>query len=250
MRRQLHLFLCAIQFLTRIPVPSLPGFEDAWITRSARYFPLVGQIVGALCAGVLLLAGQVWPGVMPVLLALTAGILLTGAFHEDGLADTADGLGGGRDAAHRLAIMKDSRIGVYGALALVLVLALKVTALSLFALEMAALLLLAAHGAGRAAAVAIMFLLPYVGDRDVSKIKPVSRGVTGGEVLLALLLAAWPFIFLPLPLALAGILGGLALATLIALTARRLIGGYTGDVLGCAEQLFELGFFLAASAQL
>lgn len=248
MMRQVKLFLCAVQFLTRIPVPRLTDFEDIWITRSAKYFPLVGQIVGGLSAAVLLLADNVWQGFVPLLLALVAGILITGAFHEDGLADTADGLGGGRDAAHRLAIMKDSRIGTYGALALLLVLALKAAALAPFNAGMAALLLIAGHGAARAAAVAVMCALPYAGDPAASKTKPVPEGVRGWEVLLAVLIAIWPMFLVPSPLVIAGLLGGAILAILIALTARRLVRGYTGDVLGAVEQLFELGFFLGAAA--
>jgi adenosylcobinamide-GDP ribazoletransferase len=248
MRRQVQLFLCALQFLTRIPVPRLSGFEDSWITRSAKYFPLVGQIVGALSAGVLLLAGEVWQGYVPLLLAITAGILITGAFHEDGLADTVDGLGGGRDAAHRLAIMKDSRIGAFGALALLLLLALKFAALAPFNIGMAALLLLASHGAARAAAVVAMCAMPYAGDPAVSKSKPVPDGVTAPEMFLAALFGLWPLLLLPLPLALAGMIGGLLLAMIIALAARRLVGGYTGDILGAIEQMFELGFLLGAAA--
>lgn len=250
MRRQVQLFLCALQFLTRLPAPALAGFEDSWITRSAKYFPLVGQIVGALSAAVLLLAGEVWQGSVPLLLAITAGILITGAFHEDGLADTADGLGGGRDAAHRLAIMKDSRIGAFGALALVLLLALKVAALTPFRLEVAALLLIASHGAGRAAAVVVMRLMAYAGDPAASKIKPVPAGVSTGEVVFALIFAAWPLLLLPPPLALVGVIVGAVLAAAIALAARRLVAGYTGDILGAVEQLFELGFLLGASAVL
>ena len=250
MIRQVRLFLCAVQFLTRVPVPALPGFEEEWITRSARYFALVGQMVGGFAAAVLLLASDVWSGAVPVILALAAGILITGAFHEDGLADTVDGLGGGRDAAHRLAIMKDSRIGTYGALALIVAIGLKAAALGAFTAATAALLLLASHGGGRAAAVAVMRALTYAGDPRTSKIKPVPAGVTGGEVSLALLLGAWPFFLLPAPLALAGLAGGAVLAVLLALAARRLVGGYTGDILGAAEQVFEVGFLLGAAAVL
>ena len=127
MMRELRLFLTAVQFLTRLPVPSLKDFAPEWITASARYYPLVGQIVGAISGLVLVYAGKAWGGAIPAVLAVLAGILVTGAFHEDGLGDTADGLGGGRDKATRLAIMKDSRIGTYAALALVITVALRPT---------------------------------------------------------------------------------------------------------------------------
>ncbi|MBC7670091.1 MAG: adenosylcobinamide-GDP ribazoletransferase, partial [Gemmatimonadaceae bacterium] len=130
MLRQIKLFLCAVQFLTRLPAPSFADFQADWITRSARYFPLVGILVGALSAGVLLAAGQLWSGALPALLALAAGVLITGGFHAGGLAGTAHGLGGGPTPGRRLGIMKDSRVGTYGVVALGLALAIKVAALA------------------------------------------------------------------------------------------------------------------------
>ncbi len=246
MIRELRLFLCAVQFLTRLPVPSLKGFAPEWITASARYFPLVGQIVGGLSALVLVLADEAWGGAVPAVLAVTVGILVTGAFHEDGLGDTADGLGGGRDKAHRLAIMKDSRIGAYGALALLLAVALKIAALAQIS---TALFLIAGHGAARAAAVIAMAVLPYAGDAEAAKYKPVPQGVGIGPVLIALAFAAWPFAAWPMPQMIPALACGAVLALVMALCARRLIGGVTGDVLGAIEQMFEIGFFLGAVSQ-
>ena len=249
MRLQAKLFLCAVQFLTRLPTPSFADFEPGWITRSARYFPLVGLLVGAVCAVMLLAVGQLWGGALPALLAIATGVLITGGFHEDGLADTADGLGGGQTPARRLEIMKDSRIGTYGVLALGLVLAIKVAALATLPLATAALALVAAHGAGRTAAVAVMVLGRHVGDPANAKYKPASDGVSPGEFLLAAVLGLWPLALLGLPGLVGAMVGGL-LALLLALTARRLIGGYTGDVLGGVEQACELGVLLGVSAML
>ena len=249
MPRQLKLFLCAVQFLTRLPVPSLADVEPAWITRAARYFPLVGILVGGACALVLLAAGQVWGGPLPALLAVAAGVLITGGFHEDGLADTADGLGGGQTVERRLEIMKDSRIGTYGVLALGLVLAIKVAALAQLPLATAALALVAAHGAGRTAAVAVMMWGPHVSDPTSAKYKPAPDGVRPHEVLVAAVLGLWPLALLGLP-GLIGALVGAVLAFPLAATARRLIGGYTGDVLGGIEQVCELGVLLGVAAML
>ena len=249
MPRQLKLFLCAVQFLTRVPTPSLPDFQPDWITRAARYYSLVGILVGAACAGVLLAAGQLWSGALPALLAVAAGVLITGGFHEDGLADTADGLGGGQTPPRRLEIMKDSRIGTYGVLALGLTLAIKVAALAALPLTTAALALVAAHGAGRVAAVVVMLLQRHVSDRADAKYKPAPEGVKRFELLITALLGLWPLALLGLP----GLVGagvGAILAALLALTARRLIGGYTGDVLGGVEQACELGVLLGVSALL
>lgn len=251
MLRQVQFFLCAVQFLTRLPTPRLAAFEPDWTTRSARFFPLVGQIVGAISAGVLLLAVQVWgSGVLPALLAVAVGVLVTGAFHEDGLADAADGLGGGRDAAHRLEIMKDSRVGTYGVLALGLMLAIKIAALAHIPPAHAVAALVLAHGAARAAAVVAMRLLRHVSDLAHAKYKPAPDGVTTGEAAFAFAVSLWPLAGLPLPAAGCALLAGAMAALVPVLIARRLIGGYTGDVLGAIEQAFEVACLLAASALL
>ncbi len=164
--RQGQLLVCAAQFLTRLPTPRLGAFEPDWIARSARYFPLVGQLVGLLSAAVWLAAGRFWPGLPAAVLAVAAGVLATGGFHEDGLADTADGLGDGQDRERRLAIMKDSRIGGYGALALGLMLTLRIGLLAGLSPWSGALALVVAHGGARAAAVMVMAALPYAGDPD------------------------------------------------------------------------------------
>jgi adenosylcobinamide-GDP ribazoletransferase len=248
--RQLQLLLCAVQFLTRLPTPPLHGFEPDWITRSARYFPLAGLLVGGLSALVLLAAGQVWSGWVPAILALGVGLLLTGGFHEDGLADTADGLGGGQTRERRLEIMKDSRVGTYGVLALVIVLGAKAATLATLTPVSAALTLFAAHGVGRVAAVTVMAALPHVSDRADAKYKPAPDGVKPVEVLIAAILGLWPLLLAPPLGALAAVGIAAALAAAMALTARRLIGGYVGDVLGAVEQAAELGALLGLAAVL
>ncbi len=250
MLRQFQLFLCAVQFLTRIPTPALNGFEPDWISRSARYFPLVGLLVGGACAAVFWAASQIWSGWLPALLAIAAGVLITGAFHEDGLADTADGLGGGTTVAKRLTIMKDSRIGTYGALALGLTLAIKAAALATLPAGLGAWTLVAAHAAGRGASVLAMRALPYVGDAKTGKWKPSPSDLSLTEVLIALAVAGLPLALSPDGVVISAVLAGAVLACALALTARRLLGGYTGDVLGGVEQVFELGFILGVAASL
>ncbi len=243
-----RLLLCAVQFLTRIPTPALRRFETDWITRATCYFPLVGQAVGAISAGVFLLGFQVWGSGVAAVLAISAGLLVTGAFHEDGLADTADGLGGGQTAPRRLEIMKDSRIGTYGVCALVVALGLKIGVLATLSAQTGALALLAAHGAGRAAAVVVMRATSYASAGEAGKWKPTPMGVRTCEVMVALVIAAWPLALLSTPSVAAGlVLGGVA-AAILTRTAVRLIGGHTGDVLGAVEQVFEVGFLLGLAA--
>jgi adenosylcobinamide-GDP ribazoletransferase len=251
-RRELDRLACALQFMTRLPAPALRDWSAELFARSARYFPLVGLAVGALSGGVLLLARRIWPaGALPAILAVAAGVLVTGGLHEDGLADTADGLGGGRTAAQRLAILKDSRLGAYGGLALGLVLAIRAGALA----EMrdplrAALALVAAHAGARAAAVVAMAALPYAADPAASKLADGTRDVRLPEVLIALLIGLAPLALLPPAAAAAGVATAALAALWPAIAARRLIGGCTGDILGAVEQAFETAFLLAAAATL
>lgn len=248
--RQGVLLACATQFLTRLPVPVPEDFKPEWVNRSARYFPLVGQGVGLASALVLLAAARLWPSWLAALLALLTGVLLTGALHEDGLADTADGLAGGANPAQRLMIMKDSRIGAYGVLALGFCMALKLAGLAALTPWHAALALVAAHGVARAATVWVMHALPYAGDDTSAKLSTKNQPPGRGELALALALAAWPLLFLPPGRVLLGlgICAGLTLC--MGWAARRLVGGQRGDILGAVEQLCEAGFLLGCAARL
>ncbi len=247
-RHELTLFLVAVQFLTRIPVPSFENFETVWLDRAAKYFPLVGAGVGAISALALWAASQLWPPLIAALVAVAAGMIATGCFHEDGLADTADGLGGGQTTARRLEIMKDSRIGTYGAATLMLALALKTAALAQLDLLSGMSALIAAHASARLATVVALASLPYAGDVDAAKVKPLATGVTSSEFGVALGLGIAPALLTDPACFMVGLIGGAIAALMVALQARRLIGGYTGDILGAIEQVFEIGFLLAITA--
>jgi adenosylcobinamide-GDP ribazoletransferase len=246
--REIDRLLCAIQLLTRLPTPSVAELAPDWMARSAKYFPLVGQGAGAICAAVWLVASRIWGAPMAALLSVAAGAAVTGAFHEDGLADTADGLGGGRTREQRLAIMKDSRIGVYALLAVGFCVAARVLALASLPIGEGVWALIGAHGAGRLAAVAVMARQPYAGDVAVAKLAPGPSRVRWAELAFAALTCLWPLFVLGLAPSLVGCILGAAAATWLALTAQRQIGGYTGDILGAAEQLFETAFLLGVAA--
>ena len=247
-RREANLFLYAVQLLTRLPTPTLAAGPPDALARSAKYFPVVGMLVGGLAAAILLLSGLVLRGALPALLAIAGGVVITGAFHEDGLADAADGLGGGSTRERRLEIMKDSRTGSYGVIALVVVLAIKIAALAEIASPVAAAVaLIAAHGGGRAAAVVLMALQRYAGDIEAAKLRPSAAGVTGLEMLAAIVFVLPLLAFMRPAAAMTAVVAGALAAAWPALAARRLIGGYTGDILGAAEQAFEAGFLAGAS---
>ena len=178
LRHQLRLFFIALQFLTRLPVPRWVGYEAPWLAQAARCFALVGALVGAFGAALALAALQLWPPAVAAALALAGTLWLTAALHEDGLADSCDALLGAAPRERALAIMKDSHIGSYGAAALCLSLLLRVLLLAaLLARDprLGAIALVAAHCAGRSAAVALMALLPYAGDAAQAKAAPLAQ---------------------------------------------------------------------------
>ena len=180
---QLRLFFIALQFFTRLPIPRWVGFESGWLHNASRYFPAVGIVVGAVAAGTYALAAFVLPQVVAVLLSTIVGIYLTGAFHEDGFADTCDGLGGGMTRQRVLEIMSDSRIGAYGAIGIGLILALKCVTLACLPPQRVAAALLVGHPLSRLAATGLIWRLEYA--KSEGKAKPLAQKMSGTEFLIA-----------------------------------------------------------------
>jgi adenosylcobinamide-GDP ribazoletransferase len=259
MRQELRLFLTALQFFTRIPAPAWVGHSPAQLNQAARYLPLVGIVVGTLSAATLCLCAQILPLALSAALAMSVGILLTGAFHEDGLSDFVDGMGGGYTKDKALAIMKDSRIGAYGSIAIVLVLLLKfqslIALLNTHTLWFVCAALIAAQAFSRLMAVSIMLTQHYIREDDSARAKPAAQNLSMRSFSIALLSA-----FAALALLSASGAGALNLVTAVSAAllmriylAGRLqkrLGGYTGDCLGAVQQLTELGFFLGLLAKL
>lgn len=253
-QHQLRLFFIALQFFTRIPIPRWVGFEEDWLHHAARYFVLVGSLVGAVTAAVYFCAALVWPPLLALILSTIAGIVLTGAFHEDGFADVCDGLGGAVSADRALEIMKDSRLGTYGVTGIGLMLALKLSALFYLPGAMITAALLVAHPLSRLAACTLIWRLQYV--RAEGKAKPLAHHMSTGELITAVLCALAPMLLFVLTgslpwqsLLLASLAAGAATIWLARVFIRRL-GGYTGDCLGAVQQLAELSFYLGAVAAL
>jgi adenosylcobinamide-GDP ribazoletransferase len=230
--------LAALMLLTRLPVRVARPMAPAAFARAYGWFPAVGALVGAVGGLVLWGAGGAVPPLAAALLAVAAQVLLTGGLHEDGLADVADGFGGGRDRERRLAIMRDSRIGTYGALALVLGVGLRVALLAPLAGTAEAVWTLAAVGAlSRAPLGTMARAMPPARTDGLA----VSQGRPSGLVALAaaalgIAIAAacvpgWP----------GAAAGAAAGAGAVALLALRRIGGVTGDVHGAAQQVAAVG---------
>ena len=247
-------FLLALQFLTRLPIALKDDeFSPERLESSTRYYPLVGLLIGSFAALVYYLCTLALPAPLPVLISTAASLLLTGAFHEDGLADTFDGIGGGLTREAALNIMKDSRISTYGTAALVTILLIKVFTLSALSLPLAIGALIAGHGLSRVSAVMVMVTSRYV--RFEGKAKPVASDVgTKGLVFLAaftaLILIGLGLTGWSLPLLACALVGLIAGHVLIRLFYERKLGGYTGDALGATQQISEIGFYLGALAWL
>jgi adenosylcobinamide-GDP ribazoletransferase len=248
MKRWWQGFLHAVMFLTRIPIEPWVRYDSRVFANSAVYFPLVGAVVGALGGTVLLVTAQVWSTPIAVAASMAATVLLTGTFHEDGLADTADGLVGGTTPERRLEIMRDSRIGSYGTIAILLVFAMKFACLADL-LEhgtvKAALAMIGAHTIARAASLSLILWLPYVGASG-GKSKPVIEKLDGGKFIVSSTIAsAIALVVLPFPDSLVAIIVATAVVTGIGFYFRHKIGGITGDCGGAAMQISEVAVYLS-----
>ena len=249
---ELRYFFTALGYFTRVPVPRWVGYEPHYLHAAARYFPLVGLLVGGSSALVYLAALRVFPAGVAVLLSMAASLLVTGAFHEDGLADCVDAFGGAYTRENVLRIMHDSRIGAFGAIALVIALALKWQTLAALPPMRAAGLMIGAHAASRAFAISYLATLDYV--RAEGKAKPVAQRLSAPALLCAALFGL-PWLLWSNGPALAD--WRFAAVTLLVLVALRFamgryfvrrLGGYTGDCLGFAQQVFELSIYLMGLA--
>lgn len=260
-------FLLALQFFSRIPVTgrlaAWAGWSPAMQHASVAHLPGVGWLVGAWGAAWLLAAGWLlapspWMPLVAAVLSTVATLWLTGGLHEDGLADVADGLGGFVPPQRALEIMKDSRLGAYGAMALVMALLARVSLVALLVdirVQWAALLLCSIHVLSRMAPLALMQCLPYVGQAAHSKAlyaagRPLAaRGLVAAILwcLPALALSAW---LAGLPLVIGLVLPGALVTAAMVRWLRRRLGGMTGDCLGAAQQVCELAMLLGAAAVL
>ncbi|TGN39283.1 adenosylcobinamide-GDP ribazoletransferase [Marinobacter confluentis] len=249
LRREWQAFWLAVGFLSRIPMLVRIDYSAQLMNQSSLYFPLVGLLLGIIYAVLFAVLNGLWTPWICVILVTGFHLWITGAFHEDGLADSVDALGGGYSVGARLTIMKDSRIGTYGACALVMALLLKVALLA--ENQYVWLALAITPCIARLTPLILMRALDYVSDPDTSKSKPVASGFSTGRLMIAMVFvlvtcifaSAWvPMIILwaALCVALVSLLWGWQL--------KRDLGGYTGDALGASVVLTELALLLMLAA--
>lgn len=242
-KKQLCLFFIAMGFLTRLRIPSWIDIDTESLNQASRYFGVVGLIVGGICASVFAITAFWLPVSIAIVLSMITSVVITGGFHEDGLADTADGFGGAWSAAEKLNIMKDPRLGSYGALALVFALLFKwqlLTEIALFDPNRVMIAFIIAHCLSRVLAASLIFSEKYVRDEKESKVKLLAQFQSVNELLILLLTAVLALFFLDLWQAMVLVLSLLMVRILLVAFFRGQIGGYTGDTLGAAQQVSEL----------
>lgn len=264
MKKELKIFLTAVQFLTRLRVPVNIAHDPEHLQEAPRYFPVIGWIVGGLSALAFLVFSR-WVSIdAGILASMITGIFVTGAFHEDGFADVCDGFGGGWTREKILLIMKDSRIGAFGAIGLIGILAGKfvlLKELSSYTPNLAhpssspfynyryfILSVLTAHSVSRLMPVLVMQVADYASDPNQSKSKDItSRRLSVGGLIVTAVVALAPYALLPWHFWLT-LLPALYATYSLNRYFRRWIGGYTGDCLGAIQQVTELviylGFFI------
>ena len=246
-KSQLNLFYLALSFFTRLPVPKTMIYSDTLLNKANRYFSLVGLVIGLLLAFSYMIFSTFLPANIAILLTMGGSLFLTGAFHEDGLADMADGIGGAFIIEKRLTIMKDSRIGTYGVVTIVMALLLKFSLLlSLTKIDSDYLLLsiVLAESLSRAVAGSLIYSMPYVSDSEQSKSKPLAQAQSSFELIVLVLIGLVPIFFYSIEI--------ICLLVIILLIFRGLfkrwlmakIGGFTGDCLGAGQQIAQLLIYL------
>lgn len=247
-KREIRYFFTALMFFTRIPCPSWIDYSDRLLDKSRKYFPLIGWIVGGISALVLLAANCLLPITVSVVLSVIASVWITGAFHEDGFADACDAFGGGWKKEQVLEIMKDSRLGTYGVIGIVLIVSLKLFTLIEIAkidIFLAAIAIVSAHTSSRFIASTLVDTHPYVQYSDKSKSKPIANQALSYYERL------YSFSFVIFPLFLFGKWAAFLFFTIAYIPKIYLghyftkrIGGYTGDCLGATQQVTEVIFYI------
>jgi adenosylcobinamide-GDP ribazoletransferase len=255
MKHELRIFLTAVLFYTRLPVAGWVGHQPNYLNQATRYLPVIGWLVGLISAVTFLGATYLFSPSLGILFSMIASILVTGAFHEDGFADVCDGFGGGWTKERILEIMKDSRLGTYGVVGLILIMAAK-----FFSLQQLAglsqeqplvlvLIFIAGHSLSRYTAATFIFTHPYVRLSEDSKVKPVAQATGKYNFFLATVLAFIPLMALILlankPLLPAILLPLYLLRWYLGRYFNKWLGGYTGDCLGATQQVCEVFIYLA-----
>lgn len=239
-------FYTALQFYTRIPIPSTVQFTEENLSHSSRYFPLIGIIIGVLSALSFYLFTLAFHPLLALLLSLFVSVLLTGALHEDGLADVCDGFGGGYTKDKILEIMRDSRIGTYGFMGLLLAISIKIAALNEFALLDIPFMIICGHAISRFAAISFLYTHDYSSTGKATKSESITKKITNTDLGISAVFGIMPLLCFLNPWIFLAIIPVYISRVLLGSMFVKWIGGFTGDCLGATQQITEVVFYLSA----
>ena len=249
-KRQIHYFLTAVLFFTRIPCPKWINHAPEILNKSSRYFSLVGIVVGSIAALAYFASAYIFSTDIAILISMISSIWITGAFHEDGFADVCDGFGGGWTKEKILTIMKDSRLGTFGVSGLVFILAIKF--LALYHLQSLSvdliLVIISGHSMSRFIATVLLYTHEYVRDIDSSKIKPTTKQMSSKSLLISAIFGIVPLFFFQKPAIFLVLLPLLLTYLYMGRFFKKWIGGQTGDCAGALQQVAEIVFYLSLLA--
>ncbi len=246
MKQQINLFFHALFFYSRIPAGKI-NYSEENLTKAFRYFPLIGIIVGAIGGGIFLLFRWIFPVPVALVISVAVMVIVTGALHEDGLSDFFDGFGGGRDKERILAIMKESTIGAYGVIALILLFVSKLTLLLSINPSHIITVLIAAHASSRMMPIFLINSSHYARTGE-SKAMHTRRRTDKVTFVIALIFGLLPLVFISWKIILVVIPVYAMIVMVLKKYTERKIGGFTGDVLGALQQFSELAFYLVCAA--
>lgn len=248
MKKQSHIFFTALMFFTRIPCPKGIDHSPDILKKSTRYFSLVGLLIGGISTFCYLIAVQIFNTDIALAISMFASIWATGAFHEDGFADVCDGFGGAWTKDKILLIMKDSQLGTYGTVGLILILTLKFLALKDIPNEYIALTIISGHSISRFIAATLLFTLPYVRDPELNKTKTAVDKMTLNSLMVNAFFGLVPLVFFQNAKLFFVLIPLGTTKWWMAGFFKKCIGGQTGDCIGALQQISEVIYYLSLLA--
>lgn len=231
-------------FFTRVPCPKWVDHSEEYLNKASMYFPLIGWIVGGFSALIFWLAKFFFPVSVSLIFSMIASILMTGAFHEDGFADVCDGFGGGWTKEKILEIMKDSRVGSYGVIGMILMLGTKFALLNQISVQFVPAALIAGHSLSRFASTSVIFTHQYVRENEDSKAKLLAKKMQFSDIIIAAVFGTIPLLFMQNYLFILTIIPVFLARWYMMRYFVKWIGGYTGDCLGAVQQVTEVVFYI------
>lgn len=247
-KREINTFFAALVFYTRIPCPNWVDHDQSYLEQATKYLPVIGWIVGGLSGFVFYLTSLILPPSISILLSMITSVFITGGFHEDGFADTCDGFGGGWTKEKILSIMKDSVLGTYGVIGLIIILLLKYLVLTelyyLLSTDQMFLTIIIGHSISRTTAIWLVFTDQYVRVDKESKARSIAKQMSTVSFFLTNILG-FSTMALLLDIRVLGVIPALmTIKVYFSNYFKKWIGGYTGDCLGAVQQVAEITFYL------